>query len=133
MNHYEVLGVESGASTEAIKRRYQQLLLQIHPDKKQTSEESAPGATSDRFVAVTEAWKVLKDEQSRRLHDAQLAQRNTHNFCAQVDAEELRRANRWSVACRCGAEYQVDPEGEGQVEYECDDCSLRIQVQHPKP
>jgi DnaJ-class molecular chaperone len=82
MNYYEVLGVSPDASPDTIKKSYQHLILQHHPDK-QNAASSAP----ERFIRITEAWSCLKDEQKRREYDSKLAQDHSvaaDNFYAEV-------------------------------------------------
>lgn len=80
MNFYEVLGVNQDASPDSIKKSYQQLVLQHHPDKQ-------AGSASERFISITEAWNCLKDSQKRREYDSKLAQDKSltaDNFYAEV-------------------------------------------------
>jgi DNA-directed RNA polymerase subunit RPC12/RpoP len=35
---------------------------------------------------------------------------------------------KWAVPCRCGATYEIEQQGSGQVAYECEDCSLSVLV-----
>jgi molecular chaperone DnaJ len=62
-DHYEVLGVARDASVDAIKKAYRKLARELHPDV-----NSAPEA-QERFKAVTHAYEVLSDSESRRSYD----------------------------------------------------------------
>nr|XP_028688663.1 dnaJ homolog subfamily C member 4 isoform X2 [Macaca mulatta] len=66
-NYYELLGVHPGASTEEVKRAFFSKSKELHPDRD-------PGNPSlhSRFVELSEAYRVLSREQSRRRYDAQL-------------------------------------------------------------
>lgn len=66
MTLYDVLGVSQNASETEIHRQYQELARQYHPDK-----SSVEGA-KEKFLKVTEAWKVLRDSQKRQEYDDQL-------------------------------------------------------------
>ena len=66
MNFYEILGVSSDASSEEIRRQYQELARKYHPDK--ATEE----ASEDQFSKITEAWKVLGDLRKRKEYDDQV-------------------------------------------------------------
>lgn len=63
VNHYEVLNVPENATSSEIGRAYKSLAVKLHPDK---------GGDSDRFVALTEAYAVLKSPDSRREFDVEL-------------------------------------------------------------
>lgn len=65
---YEVLGVETDASTRDIKKKYRQLSMELHPDK--------PGGDATKFAQVAEAYETLGDVDSRALYDKQTGRGN---------------------------------------------------------
>ncbi len=62
-SYYEVLGVESSANDEAIRKSYRKLVLRFHPDR-----NPDPVAT-DQFIRVTQAYEVLSDRARRAEYD----------------------------------------------------------------
>lgn len=60
--HYEVLGVEPGASPDEIQRAYRLLARRHHPDV-------APDADRATMAAINGAWFVLGDPGRRRIYD----------------------------------------------------------------
>lgn len=63
--HYEVLGVEPGATADDIQRAYRLLALRHHPDV-------APDADQTVMAAINGAWSVLGDPVRRRTYDTDL-------------------------------------------------------------
>jgi curved DNA-binding protein len=66
MNHYEILGVSSRASQEAIKKAYRRLAMQYHPDRNAHPEAAAA------FKQLTLAYRVLSDPEQRAAYDRAL-------------------------------------------------------------
>ncbi len=63
-NHYDVLGVDANASQSEIKKAYQKLAKQWHPDV-----NKAEGAEA-RFKEIAAAYEILGSEEKRRDYDA---------------------------------------------------------------
>lgn len=62
-DYYDILGVESEASQEDIRRAYRKLARKYHPDVSDESDAEA------RFKDVSEAYEVLKDPEKREAFD----------------------------------------------------------------
>ncbi|HSO26539.1 MAG TPA: J domain-containing protein [Anaerolineales bacterium] len=63
-DYYKILGVESQASAEEIKRAYRKLALQYHPDR-----NPGDSAAEEKFKEVNEAYQVLSDAEKRARYD----------------------------------------------------------------
>jgi molecular chaperone DnaJ len=63
-DYYETLGVEKGASAEAMKKAYRKLAMDLHPDR-----NPGDAAAEAKFKDLNEAYDVLKDEQKRAAYD----------------------------------------------------------------
>ena len=60
---YDVLGVDSEASSDEIKKAYRKLARELHPDL------NPDPAASEKFKEVTTAYETLSDDQKRRMYD----------------------------------------------------------------
>lgn len=63
--HYDVLGVDPGATPDEIQRAYRLLALRHHPDV-------APEADRTAMADINGAWEVLGDPDRRRSYDASI-------------------------------------------------------------
>lgn len=69
-NHYQVLGLATGASTENICRAYRILALQNHPDRTILLGANERSAREENFKRISGAYEVLSDTESRTAYDA---------------------------------------------------------------
>ncbi|OZC05166.1 DnaJ domain protein [Onchocerca flexuosa] len=70
-NYYDILGVGRNATQQEIKNAFYMLSKKYHPDVTGSAAESA---LTERFLAIKEAYDVLKDVDSRNEYDAYRAQ-----------------------------------------------------------
>lgn len=139
MSHYQVLDVAPDATLEEIRRSYQSLALRLHPDKVKcdpTTQGQSEQLTTDQFIRIDEAWKVLRDEEARRVYDAELMQRTcreeyfVNEVLRRTDFRHDPEEDIYYHTCRCGG-YYVLPEqmgGDKSCYIACDECSLVVQV-----
>lgn len=59
-NYYEVLGLDSSAGANDIKRAFHKLALKYHPDRNHGDNEAA-----EKFREVLEAYKNLTDQEEK--------------------------------------------------------------------
>lgn len=70
-NLYEILGVNTSASMDDIKKSYRKLAMEHHPDR---------GGDEERFKSITDAYSVLSDNQKRREYDLSRARPQHRGF-----------------------------------------------------
>lgn len=66
-DHYQILGVDRKADTDAIKRAYRKLTMEFHPDRNPDDAKA-----EERFKQVTIAYDVLGDADKRTRYDFDL-------------------------------------------------------------
>uniref|UniRef100_A0AB39JCY4 Chaperone Protein Dnaj n=1 Tax=Florenciella sp. virus SA2 TaxID=3240092 RepID=A0AB39JCY4_9VIRU len=72
MNYYDILGIKSNASQDAIKKAYRKLSMEKHPDKN-------PSAINE-YKKINEAYEILKDQDSRNMYDMNMNYTNKEQF-----------------------------------------------------
>ena len=61
---YEILGLQSNASLDEIKKSYRKLSMKYHPDKNQGNEEA-----TKKFQDISNAYTILSDAESKSKYD----------------------------------------------------------------
>lgn len=121
-NYYTILGCTQSATTEELKRSYQHLIKQYHPDKQEGKQSSY-----DKFILIDKAFKVLKDDQLRKEYDASLLANNLEMnpvIFAELTKNDLNFINGHdSFICRCGNHIIVPENILKQTLIECSECS----------
>lgn len=121
-NYYLVLGCNESATKRELKRSYQELIKQYHPDKQSHLESSG-----DKFILIDKAFKTLKDDQLRREYDALLLANNLEKnsvIFAELSKSELKfEDGQVSFMCRCGNNIVVEEKILEQTIIECSECS----------
>lgn len=64
IDYYKVLGIDSNASPDDIKKAYRRLAVRYHPDKNKDNPQA-----EERFKEISEAYSVLGDAEKRRKYD----------------------------------------------------------------
>jgi DnaJ-class molecular chaperone len=74
-NLYEILGVDKTATKEDIKKAYHKMAQETHPDKE--------GGSTEAFLQVSKAYKILSDEERRRQYDETGDESESHELSPQ--------------------------------------------------
>lgn len=72
-DHYEILGLDYGASQDEIKKAWKKKMKLCHPDRFAHSDEEGKTRATDMAKQVNEAYHTLKDDDSRKEYDLQYA------------------------------------------------------------
>jgi molecular chaperone DnaJ len=89
-NFYEILGVQSNATDDELKKAFRKIAVECHPDKN-------PGdkAAEDKFKEASNAYDVLSNPQKKMSYDASLRGGQPGNFAQNMRPEDFIH-NVWS-------------------------------------
>ena len=129
MNAYDILEIGQDASQDELKASYHRLLLVYHPDKSTGQKDEA---TTDRFIRLHSAYRLLSNPSLRQAYDLALKQLQLQDKFStdalasmqqQGDDEELERfynlykldkdfefdqtEQTFTRSCRCGSFFVI--------------------------
>lgn len=93
-DYYRILGVETDADDEAVKRAYRLLVRSCHPDKNPSDDGAA-----ERFVRIQQAYRVLSQQKARGQYD----RRRSENVFADIIKRECAAAQNSRGETRSGS------------------------------
>ncbi|MGM0669680.1 MAG: DnaJ domain-containing protein [Gemmatimonadota bacterium] len=96
IDHYEVLQVSCNADAETIERVFRLLAKRYHPDNASTGD-------SERFLALSEAHRVLSDPHERARYDARYESGKSSQWSLFFEAplggvDEDQRIQQWILS-----------------------------------
>jgi diphthamide biosynthesis protein 4 len=153
INWYRVLGLETDATHQQIKRAYHQALLRYHPDKN-INISTDPKTLADSSTSpppevhtLQQAFEILSNPTSRQVYDEQLRSSSSSSNTGskggprpahvvslddfeQQDSAGSDEPSQWVYPCRCGGSFTIT---EHLLENDihlisCDACSEALWV-----
>lgn len=100
-NHYAALGLTKSASADEIKKAFQNLAKELHPDV-----NPSPAADA-AFARVKDAYDILRDKDKKATYDKMLS----HYVDTGYNEEDLRRraeAFRRAHQSECGIDWRCE-------------------------
>lgn len=84
-NYYEILEVNKSASPETISKVYKFLAKKYHPDANLDNSKAA----EEKFKQISEAYKILSNEEKRKQYDLELENYESENSPKTVPLENF--------------------------------------------
>jgi len=101
-NHYLVLGLNSSATIDEIRRAYRVLARRYHPDV------NPEISSTEKFKEISVAYKTLSDEKRRRQFDIELEKQERSSVNEKVKAykDQQKKEDLWKKTFKQAAEAQ---------------------------
>lgn len=140
-NFYDLLEIDKNASQNDIKKAYLQRSLQVHPDK--TFNVDDKEIQKKRFQILTQVYKTLSDEESRRDYDQTIGPDTTvmdqdSDFREEITINDCQESDIYfTYECRCSGKFILDKKelnsSVSKTSFEayiidCDSCSNSIKL-----
>lgn len=87
-DYYQILGVDSEAGLEQIRRAYRALVMDYHPDRQTGATDAVRRLAEDKLKEINRAYEVLSDPQKRRRYHAGWFPRNSPTRPAPAPASD---------------------------------------------
>lgn len=105
---YAVLGVNTNASRETIKKSYRKLAQKYHPDRYQNHSEEERAQANERMVEISEAFRILSHPEERATYDQQRAKEQEARLKAQTAVAARSMPARAQTASALGRDIARD-------------------------
>lgn len=97
IDYYRVLGLSETATLEELKQAHIELALKYHPDTASAADQQD---RNDKFISVTEAWKVLSNPSVRANYDATRLRISSHTVGSTVRSSAAGVVNPFRYAMK---------------------------------
>lgn len=89
-NYYEILHINTDASSKEIKKAYRSLAMEWHPDKNKSP------AAHDKFILINEAYNILINPEKRKIYDQLLeAYKREQHSISTYNTKNKERYREW--------------------------------------
>lgn len=96
-SHYEVLGVDQGATDAEVRTAYHRLARRHHPDFHASAPQEEQDRARRRMQEVNAAWAVLSDSERRESYDRTLADAVTGAGSGSGERAASGEARMWGL------------------------------------
>ena len=84
-DHYKILGLDSSASADEIKKAYRKLSKKFHPDKNE-----GDAFFENMFKQIQNAYEIIGDEEKRHYYDMQMGFKPRQQYRSQTEQPQAQ-------------------------------------------
>jgi curved DNA-binding protein CbpA len=110
---YAVFGESRSASQTTLKKTYQKLMIEWHPDRHSNSSSSERDSAEARAVDINRAWGILGDPEKRAIYD-KYGHTDDYNISEEIRKKKERRKREDSANWALVRPGKKDEEGGGK-------------------